>query len=73
MSFSLHAEPPAAAAATHRRSARERQEPVRLQAEQEGEALARDEAADVEAALLLSLQDDDEATCNSLVVFAVKK
>jgi hypothetical protein len=37
-----------------------RQEPIRLQAEQEGEALSRDEAADVEAALLLSLQGDDE-------------
>ena len=70
MSFSLHAEPPAAAAATHRRSARERQEPVRLQAEQEGEALARDEAADVEAALLLSLQDDDEATPDDVDIAA---
>ena len=60
MSFSLHAEPAAAAAAAPRRSARERQEPVRLQSEQEGEALCRDEAADVEAALLLSLQEEDE-------------
>jgi hypothetical protein len=32
-----------------------------LQAEQEGEALSRDEAADVEAALLLSLQEQEEA------------
>jgi hypothetical protein len=58
MSFSLHAE---ADASAPRRSERERQEPIRLQAEQEGEALARDEAADVEAALLLSLQDQEEA------------
>jgi hypothetical protein len=59
MSLSLHAE---ADAAVPRRSGRERQEPVRLQAEQEGEALSRDEAADVEAALLLSLQPQgDEA------------
>ena len=58
MSFSLHAE---ASAPAPRRGERVRQEPVRLQAEQEGEALARDEAADVEAALLLSLQGDDES------------
>jgi hypothetical protein len=59
MSFSLQAE---ADSPPPRRSARERQEPVRLQAEQEGEALSRDEAADVEAALLLSLQqEEDEA------------
>ena len=57
MSFSLHAE---ADAPPHRRSTRERQEPVRLQAEQEGEALSRDEAADVEAALLLSMQPEVE-------------
>jgi Transposase IS4 len=57
MSFSLHAE---ADAPQHRRSARERQEPVRLQAEQEGEALSRDEAADVAAALLLSMQPEAE-------------
>ena len=58
MSLSLHAE---ADAPGPRRSGRERQEPVRLQAEQEGEALSRDEAADVEAALLLSLQEPEEA------------
>ena len=58
MSFSLHAE---ADASAPRRSERARQEPVRLQAEQEGEALARDEAADMEAALLLSLHDEEEA------------
>lgn len=57
MSYSLHAE---ADAPPPRRGERVRQEPIRLQAEQEGEALSRDEAADVEAALLLSLQDDDE-------------
>ena len=57
MSFSLHAE---ADAPVPRRGERVRQEPIRLQAEQEGEALSRDEAADVEAALLLSLQEDDE-------------
>ena len=60
MSFSLHAEPAAAAAAGPRRSMRERQEPVRLQSEQEGEALMRDEEADVRAALILSQQEDDE-------------
>ena len=59
MSLSLHAEPAAAAAAASRHSSRQRQEPFRLQAEQEGEVLSRSEAADVEAALLLSLQDDD--------------
>jgi hypothetical protein len=57
MSLSLHAE---AAASPPRRSGRARQEPVRLQAEQEGEALSRHEAADVDAALLLSLQEQDE-------------
>ena len=57
MSFSLQ---PEATAAASRRSERTRQEPVRLQAEQESEALSRHEAADVEAALLLSLQGDDE-------------
>ena len=60
MSFSLHAESDASAPRRSERARQERQEPVRLQAEQEGEALARDEAADVEAALLLSLQGDDE-------------
>jgi hypothetical protein len=49
---------------------RERQEPVRLQAEQEGEALARDEAADVEAALLLSLQDQEEAAPDDVDIAA---
>jgi hypothetical protein len=58
MSFSLQAE---ADALVPRRGERVRQEPIRLQAEQEGEALARDEAADLEAALLLSLQEDDES------------
>lgn len=58
MSLSLQPDIEAPAA---RRGTRERQEPIRLQAEQEGEALARVEAADVEAALLLSLQEDDEA------------
>ena len=63
MSFSLlPAEADAAAtSAPRRRSARERQEPISLQAEQEGEYLARGEAADVEAALLLSLQGDNAA------------
>jgi hypothetical protein len=63
MSFSLHAE---ADASAPRRSERERQEPVRLQAEQEGEALSRDEAADVEVALLLSLQDQEEAALDDV-------
>jgi hypothetical protein len=63
MSFSLHAEAESAAA---RRSTRERQEPVRLQAEQEGEALSRHEAADVEAALLLSLQEGEEAAADDV-------
>jgi hypothetical protein len=57
MSLSLHAE---ADAAAPRRSERERQEPVRLQAEQEGEALSRDEAADVEAAILMSMQEQQQ-------------
>jgi hypothetical protein len=57
MSLSLHAE---AGAPPPRRGTRARQEPVRLQAEQEGEALARDEAADVDAALLLSLQPEPD-------------
>jgi hypothetical protein len=57
MSFSLQPEVDATAS---RRSERTRQEPVRLQAEQEGEVLSRSEAADMEAALLLSLQGDDE-------------
>ncbi len=61
MSWSLHAEAEGSPPPPARRGTRERQEPVRLQAEQEGEALARDEAADVEAALLLSLQEQDEA------------
>jgi hypothetical protein len=61
MSWSLHAQAEDSPAPAVRRSTRERQEPIRLQAEQEGEALARDEAADVEAALLLSLQEQDEA------------
>ena len=43
-----------------------RQEPVRLQAEQEGEALSRHEAADVEAALLLSLQEGEEAASDDV-------
>ena len=60
MSFSLHAEADAPAA---RRSERARQEPVRLQSEQEGEALSRHEAADVEAALLNIL-----ATCSEFDV-----
>jgi hypothetical protein len=63
MSFSLHAE---ADAPPPRRGARERQEPVRLQAEQEGEALSRDEAADMEAALLLSLQEGEEAAADDV-------
>lgn len=57
MSFSLKSESTTAAS---RRSERTRQEPVRLQAEQEGEVLSRSEAADMEATLLLSLQGDDE-------------
>jgi len=72
MSFSLHAEPAAAAASASRRSERERQQPVRLQAEQEGEALSRHEAADVEAALLLSLQEDDEAADDDVEIGAVE-
>ncbi len=63
MSFSLHAEADAPAG---RRSERARQEPVRLQAEQEGEALSRHEAADLEAALLLSLQEDEEAASDDV-------
>ncbi len=63
MSFSLHTE---ADAPARRRSERERQEPIRLQAEQEGEALSRDEAADVEAALLLSLQEGEEAASDDV-------
>jgi hypothetical protein len=49
---------------------RERQEPVRLQAEQEGEALARDEAADMAAALLASLQEDQEAAPDDVALAA---
>src|SRR5680860_826958 len=60
MSWSLEEEAEGTSPPPVRRSIRERQEPVRLQAEQEGEALSRDEAADVEVALLLSLQGDDE-------------
>jgi hypothetical protein len=67
MSFSLHAE---AAASAPRRGERVRQEPVRLQAEQEGEVLARDEAADLEAALLLSLQADDELGADAVEIAA---
>lgn len=63
MSLSLHAEADVPAA---RRSERARQEPVRLQAEQEGEALSRHEAADVEAALLLSLQEGEEAAADDV-------
>src|SRR4051812_41484560 len=63
MSYSLHAEADAPAA---RRSERARQEPVRLQSEQEGEALSRHEAADVEAALLLSLQEGEEAASDDV-------
>jgi hypothetical protein len=70
MSFSLHAEAEQSSPPPARRGARERQEPIRLQAEQEGEALARDEAADVEAALLLSLQDDDEAAPDDVDIAA---
>ena len=65
MSFSLHADTP-----VPRRSERVRQEPVRLQSEQEGEALARDEAADVEAALLLSLQGDDQSAEDAVEIAA---
>jgi hypothetical protein len=67
MSFSLHAE---ADAPPPRRGTRERQEPVRLQAEQEGEALSRDEAADIEAALLLSLQEDDVSGEDAVAIAA---
>jgi hypothetical protein len=63
MSFSLHAE---ADEPEPRRSERARQEPVRLQSEQEGEALARDEAADVEAALLLSLQPEADLAADDV-------
>ena len=49
---------------------RERQEPVRLQAEQEGEALARDEAADMAAALLAFLQEDQEAAPDDVALAA---
>lgn len=65
MSFSLHAEADAPAA---RRSTRAREEPVRLQAEQEGEALSRAEAADVEAALLLSLQEEDDGAPDAVAL-----
>ena len=61
MSFSLHAEPATEADAGPRRSARERQEPVRLQSEQEGDVLSRDEAADIRAAIILSQQEGEEA------------
>jgi hypothetical protein len=69
-SFSLHAEPAAEAAAAAaaapsqgevRRGTRQRQEPIRLQSEQEGEALSRAEEADIQAALLLSLQAEDDS------------
>ncbi len=63
MSFSLHAEADAPAG---RRSERARQEPVRLQSEQEGEALSRHEAADVEAALLLSLHEGEDAAADDV-------
>ncbi len=64
MSLSLPAE------AAPRRSGRERQEPVRLQSEQEGEALSRDEAADVEAPLLLSLQEGEAAAPDDVALAA---
>ena len=50
----------AAAANPPRRSARSHQEPVRLQSEQEGEALARMGEADLHAVLLLSMSDEAE-------------
>lgn len=65
MSFSLQSE---AAAPAARRSERARQEPLRLQTEQEGEVLSRIEAADVEAALLLSLHEDEEAAADDVAL-----
>ena len=72
MSFSLHAE----AAATispppRRRTGRDRQAPMSLQAEQEGEYFARAEAADVEAALLLSLQEQEDVEPDAVEIRAV--
>jgi hypothetical protein len=71
MSFSLHAEAEAAAGpADVSRGRRQRQQPVTFQAEQEGEALLRQEAADVEAALLLSLQEEEEAAPDEVDIAA---
>lgn len=67
MSFSLQ---PESTAASVRRGERTRQEPVRLQAEQEGEALSRIEAADIEAALLLSLQPQEEEGSDEVEIAA---
>lgn len=67
MSFSLQ---PESTAPSVRRGERTRQEPVRLQAEQEGEALSRIEAADIEAALLLSLQGDDDVGDDQVAIAA---
>ena len=65
MSFSLHAETAASSSSPlsspSRRSDRQRQTPITLQSEQENIFLERAEAADVEAALLLSLQEPDDA------------
>jgi hypothetical protein len=64
MSSSLRAAPAAAAASPlssqTRSSNRQRQAPITLQAEQESVYLERAEAADVEAALLLSLQESED-------------
>lgn len=73
MSFSLQVEAEAAASsADARRGRRQRQQPVTLQAEQEVEALSRMERADVEAALLLSLQEDDAADAEAVEIRAVE-
>jgi len=74
MSYSLHAEPAAAASSPlpsqARRSERQRQAPITLQSEQENIYLEQAEAADVEAALLLSLQEPDEAAPDEVQIEA---
>lgn len=76
MSFSLHAEAAAASSSPlsspSRRSDRQRQTPITLQSEQENIFLERAEAADVEAALLLSLQEPDDAEPDEVEIEAAQ-
>ena len=73
MSFSLQVEAKEAAASTNaRRGLRQRQQPLTLQAEQEVEVLSRMERADVEAALLLSLHEEDAVDAEAVEIRAVE-